>query len=100
MNLGAGAYKVGVARIALAQEKESSIANLRGGPARHHHIELFSITLIQCTGQYLSSPEMKRGEGWKKQSMKRQASNKAIAETLCEETASKQLCMQVMRCPC
>lgn len=46
MNLGAGAYKVGVARIiALAQEKESSIANLRGGPARHHHIELFSITL-------------------------------------------------------
>ena len=43
MNLGAGAYEVGVARIALAQEKESSIANLRGGPARHKHIELFSI---------------------------------------------------------
>ena len=40
MNLGAGAYEVGVARIALAQEKESSIANIR-----HHHIELFSITL-------------------------------------------------------
>jgi len=33
---------------------------------------------------------MKRGEGWKKQSMKRQASNKAIAETRCEETASKE----------
>lgn len=45
MNLGAGAYEVGVARIALVQQKESSIANLRGGPARHHHIELFSITL-------------------------------------------------------
>lgn len=95
MNLGAGAYKVGVARIALAQEKESSISNLRGGPARHHHIELFSITLTMYWPN-----EMKRGEGWKKQSMKRQASNKAIAETLCEETASKQLCMQVMRCPC
>lgn len=30
MNLGAGAYEVGVARIALAQEKESSIATWEG----------------------------------------------------------------------
>lgn len=101
MNLGAGAYKVGVARITLAQEKELSIANLRGAPARHHHIELSSITYsYNVLVNTLSSPEIKRGEGWKKQSMKRQASNKAIEETLCKETASRQLCIQVMRSPC
>ena len=90
MSLGAGAYKVGGAGQCFSTRKEISMATLQAAPTRHCHIELFSGIL---TNQYLVilGPELKREGrvGKKKTEKKWQASNKAIANTLCKDLQAR-----------
>ena len=90
MSLGAGAYRVGGAGQCSSTRKEISMATLQAAPTRHCHIELFSGIL---TNQYLVilGPELKREGrvGKKKTEKKWQASNKAIANTLCKDLQAR-----------
>ena len=89
MSLGAGAYKVGGAGQCSSTRKEISFSTLQAAPTRHCHIELYSGIL---TNQYLVilGPELKReGRVGKNTEQKWQASNKAIANTLCKELQAR-----------
>ena len=57
----------------------------------------FSVGIL--TNQYLPCPEKKR-EGWEKHSTQMASKQQGYSKDTLRRTASKQLCIQVTRCPC
>ena len=73
------------------------MATLRVAPTRHRHTEQFSGIL---TNQYLPGPYLKREGGIGKTKAQNGMQTVSYCNNTLRRTASKQLRIQVTRCPC
>ena len=84
-------------RAMLQHEKEVSMATLRVAPTRHCHTNQFGGIL---TNQHLPGLDLKREEGMGKNKAQNGKQTASYCNNSLQRTVSKQLCIQVTRCPC